>query len=69
MMSKYKPLWEHLRADGRESIQLSFDEIRDILGFDIDHSFLNYKKEAVNFNYQIAKVNIKKRSVLFYKLV
>ncbi|MCL2332542.1 MAG: hypothetical protein FWC54_03525 [Actinomycetia bacterium] len=68
-MSKYKPLWEHLRADGRESIQLSFDEIRDILGFDIDHSFLNYKKEAVNFNYQIAKVNIKKRSVLFYKLV
>ncbi len=69
MMSKYKPLWEHLRADGSDSIQLSFDEIKDILGFALDHSFLNYKKEAVNFNYQIAKVNEKKKYVLFYKLV
>lgn len=44
-MSKYNPLWQHLKNNKTGSITLSFEEIKNILGFKIDHSFLNYKKE------------------------
>lgn len=43
-MSKYEPLWKHLQADGRNIFKLTYDEIKAVLGFDIDHSFLNAKK-------------------------
>ena len=46
-MSKYQPLWESVGARTEPTFRLSFDEIREILGFEIDHSFLNAKKELV----------------------
>ena len=42
-MSKYEPLWHYIKTNN-VSI-LSFEKIKEILGFDIDHSFLTYKKE------------------------
>jgi hypothetical protein len=35
-VSKYDPLWEHTQAYGRDTIRLTFDEIKALLGFDID---------------------------------
>ncbi|MCL2655610.1 MAG: hypothetical protein FWD65_07995, partial [Coriobacteriia bacterium] len=67
-MSKYDPLWTYLRADGRATFQLTFAEIKDILGFEIDHSFLNYKKEAPEFGYQVGKISLKEQHVTFTKL-
>lgn len=45
-MSKYEPLWEYLKENNKDDYKLSYEEIKNILGFDIDHSFLTYKKEA-----------------------
>ena len=50
-MSKYEPLWRFLQSDGSELLQLSFERIEEVIGFEIDHSFLTYKKEAANYGY------------------
>lgn len=36
-------LWKYLKGCGEETQTLSFERISKILGFPIDHSFLNYK--------------------------
>ena len=46
-MSKYNALWEYVQKSGKESFQLTFEEIQKIVGIPIDHSFLKYKKELV----------------------
>ena len=46
-MNKYNLLWKHIKKNGGQSFKLSFDEIKDIAGIAIDHSFLNYKKELL----------------------
>ncbi|MDR1034045.1 MAG: hypothetical protein LBL41_04695 [Bifidobacteriaceae bacterium] len=70
-MSKYEPLWKHLQtcADGRDTFTLTFDDVHNVLGFDIDHSFLNAKKEAMQFGYQVGKVSLKEKRVTFQRLV
>ena len=54
-MSKYKPLWDYLVNNKKENYKLTYEEIKKNLGFDIDHSFLTYKKELVvstdSYNY------------------
>ena len=39
-MSKYEPLWNYLQNNNKEKYKLTFKEINELLGFDIDHSFL-----------------------------
>ena len=48
-MSKYNKLWEFIRNKNDEIVELNFDSIREILGFEIDHSFLKYKKELEDY--------------------
>lgn len=67
-MSKYNALWEHVQKDGSPSIKLSFAEIRDIIGIEIDHSFLNYKKELMQYGYQVGKISLKEKTVIFNKM-
>lgn len=43
---KYSKLCEYIVSSGKEEIILGFGEIKDILGFKIDHSFLNSKKRT-----------------------
>ena len=43
-MSKFNPLWEYIRNNKNSAFQLSFDQIQEIAGMPIDHSFLTYKK-------------------------
>jgi len=68
-MSKYNPLWERVQADGRDSMTLSFSEIEEILGFPIDHSFLNYKIELREYGYRVGKISLKEKTVSFLKQV
>jgi hypothetical protein len=68
IMSKYEPLWKYLQADGRNTFQMTYDEIKAILGFDIDHSFLAYKKEAGQFDYQVGKISMKEKHITFNKI-
>lgn len=66
-MSKYNALWEYIQKDGRQSIKLSFAEIHNITGIEIDHSFLSYKKELTQYGYQVGKISLKEKTVIFNK--
>lgn len=68
-MSKYNPLWEYIQADGRESFNLSFAEIEQIAGLPIDHSFLKYKNELLEYGYKVGKISLKKQTVVFERII
>lgn len=67
-MSKYDPLWNYLKKNNEKHYKLTYDEIKNILGFEIDHSFLEYKKELENYGYVVVKINMKNKMVEFNKL-
>ena len=67
-MSKYNPLWEYVQKNGKKSFKLTFDEIKDVIGIEIDHSFLNYKKELFQYGYQVGKISLKEKTVIFNKI-
>lgn len=67
MMSKYEPLWIYLKENNKEDYKLSYQDIRNILGFDIDHSFLTYKKEAKEYGYAVSKISMKEKTIIFNK--
>ena len=47
---------------------MTFAEIWDIVGKPIDHSFLKYKKELTEYGYQVSKILIKEKTVVFSKI-
>lgn len=83
-MSKYEPLWKYIKAKGTSLIKaatsaaqksgeaaafkLSYEEIEKVLGFPIDHSFLTYKKELLDFGYKVGKISMKEKFVMFEKV-
>lgn len=67
-MSKYAPLWDWIRKNGTDSFILRYAEIEQILGFPIDHSFLNCKKELLDFGFRVGKISMKAQTVAFEKL-
>lgn len=66
-MSKYSILWEFVQRDGRESVLLTFEEIQNIAGIPMDHSFLKYKKELLEYGYQVGKISMKEETVIFQR--
>lgn len=66
-MSKYEPLWNYIKDNKKDSYKLFYDEIKDILGFDIDQSFLTYKKELKKYGYEVVKISMKEKFVVFNK--
>ena len=64
-MSKYEPLWKYIKDNQKTEYKLSYEKIRNILGFNIDHSFLTYKKELLEYGYEIVKISIKRMLGLF----
>lgn len=67
-MSKYDALWTWIKENGKDSFRLTFDQISQIVGFPIDHSFLKYKKELIDYGYQVGKISMKDQTVVFQKL-
>lgn len=67
-MSKYAPLWDAVSKHGEDSFQMTFTEIEQILGFPIDHSFLNFKKELTAHGWQVGKISIKSQTVAFNRI-
>lgn len=67
-MSKYEPLWKYLKNKNETVLTMSFEEIGAILDFELDHSFLAYKKEASQFGYEVEKISLKNRIVVFRKI-
>ncbi len=66
-MSKYEPLWHYLKQHNKNEYNLSYAELEKILGFNIDHSFLTYKKEAELFGYKVNKISLKNKTITFEK--
>lgn len=67
-MSKYEPLWNYIDGNGNDEIKLTFEEMKNILGFEVDHSFLNYKKELLEYKYEVKKISLKEKYILFMKI-
>ena len=61
-MSKYDILWKYIFANS--PAELTFSEIYNILGFEIDHSFLKYKKELLDYGFEIYKISIKDKKII-----
>lgn len=66
-MSKYDLLWQYVRNGGKVSVKLTFDEIENIVGAPIDHSFLKYKKQLLPYGYEVGKISLKDKTVIFNK--
>lgn len=66
--SKYIQLWDWIKTNGSDSFQLTFSEIQTIAGIPIDHSFLKYKKELIEYGYQVRKISMKDEIVMFEKI-
>lgn len=67
-MSKYTPLWQQVQTHSGESFTMTFDEIKQVLGFEIDHSFLTFKKELPAYGWQVGKISIKGQTVAFLRI-
>lgn len=67
-MSKYETLWRYIKDNNKEKYSLSYEEIKNILGFDIDHSFLIYKKELKEYGYVVSKISMKEKVIVFNKI-
>jgi hypothetical protein len=66
-MSKYNAVWDYVASRGESRLLLTFDEIRQIVGLEIDHSFLTYKKELIPYGYAVGKISLKAQTVEFLK--
>lgn len=64
-MSKYEPLWNYVMQHEPGQFSLTFDEIEDMLGFQIDHSFLKYKKELTERGTEVLRISLKNKTVHF----
>ena len=67
-MSKFSPLWQYIKDNNDQDFQLSFDQIQKIVGLPIDHSFLTYKKELLDYGFKVEKISLKNKTVAFKKL-
>ncbi len=67
-MSKYDPLWNWIKENGTNSFKLTYAEIEKITGLTLDHSFLTYKKELLEYGYKVGKISMKEHTVAFEKI-
>lgn len=67
-MSKYEPLWKWIKENGTDNFKLTYAEIENILGFPIDHSFLTFKKELMEYGFSVGKISMKNQTVSFEKI-
>lgn len=66
-MSKYDALWRYIRDSGETKLTLRFDEIGQIAGVPLDHSFLKYKAELLPYGYAVGKISMKGQTVQFIR--
>lgn len=71
-MSKYNDFWIYIdlifKQMDKEKIELSFSQIKDVAGIELDHSFLNCKKELLDYGYKVEKVKLKDKKIVFSKV-
>lgn len=63
---KYEKLWNFIKDE--DVSKLTFEKIEEILGFKIDHSFLNEKKNLKKYGYEINKISLKEKVVYIRRI-
>lgn len=67
-MSKYHLLWQYIADREEDEFTLTFEQMEEIAGIPMDHSFLKYKKELKDFGRQVGKISMKNRTVAFERI-
>ena len=67
-MSKYDRLWSWIADNGQDQFKLTYAQIQEIAGVPIDHSFLKYKKELLEYGFQVGKISMKEENVAFERV-
>ena len=67
-MSKYDGLWKWIAENGQDQFKLTYAQIEELAGVPIDYSFLKFKKELLDYGYQVGKISMKEESVTFEKV-
>ena len=67
-MSKYDSLWKWIQKNGDDKFSFTYAEIEKIAGLPIDHSFLTYKKELIEYGYKVGKISMKEQKVMFERV-
>ena len=67
-MSKYDPLCKWINENKTDNFKLTYAEIENIAGVPIDHSFLTFKKELLQYGFKVAKISMKGQVVDFEKV-
>ncbi|MGM9940950.1 MAG: hypothetical protein ACI32N_03025 [Bulleidia sp.] len=67
-MNSYDRLSEWIVENGRDRFELTFDQMEQILGFPVNHAFLTYKKQLVQYGFEVVRISMKNRTVLFRKV-
>ena len=67
-MSKYDGLWKWIAENGQDQFKLTYAQIEELAGAPIDHSFLKFKKELLDYGYQVGKISMKEEIVAFEKV-
>ena len=62
-MSKYEPLWKWIKENSTDSFKLTYAEIENISGLPIDHSFLIFKKELLEYGFKVGTILMKEQAV------
>ena len=68
IMSKYDPLWKWINKHKIDDFKLTYAEIENIAGVPIDHSFLTFKKELLQYGFKVVKISMKELTVDFEKV-
>ena len=64
-MSKYEKLWKYISTQEENFLTLTFAQIEQIAGLPIDHSFLKYKAELLEYGWAVKKIHMKEQTVDF----
>ena len=66
-MSQYDALWKYIKEQNQDEIRLTFFEIEEIIQSPMKHCFLTYKKDLLAYGYNVKKISLKEKWVLFQK--
>lgn len=66
-MSKYEKLWKYISTQEENFLTLTFAQIEQIAGLPIDHSFLKYKAELLEYGWAVKKIHMKEQTVVLQK--
>lgn len=62
-------LWRYIKDNDKQEYIFIYDDIKNILGFNIDHAFLTYKKELIEYGYEVLKISLKDKMVMIKKVL